>query len=135
MNPVNNMQQIDSWKDAEPFAGMVVAYQTPSFYFNEPKERYTVGDLSFGYVNGTVDTWSSGETGGSMENVLKPSSVPSNFALIPSKLKNASFKMRKATVEEVTLLSKAVNDGEAKLTYSAKDRTIQLFAKYIESQK
>lgn len=126
------MKTILTWEDAEEFKGKFVAYESSSCYFSPCDNRFNIDNVNFAYVNSMVNPWNSGETGGSMENFLLPTSVPSNYALIPSTLKNASMKMREASIEEIQLLKKAVECDKAKMSYTSTETVNAIFNRVLE---
>jgi len=132
----SEMKLINSWNDVTPFAGSVVAYMTNSCYFKGSKGFDLDNPLTqFSYVNPSISCWSYEEEGYYITRLLKPEEVPGTCALIDSKLKSPIL-MRRASSNEINLISQAIFAGQAKFEYkNEKDAKRILEQHFFETLK
>ncbi len=112
------MHSINTYKDMEPFAGCVVAYQTesPSFsdsfsFDDEPKVKFgTVSNMTsrFQGVGSAED-----RTGFMLYEFLKPASAITHHGMTKTELEQHSLTMRAAFPSEIDKLRNAIDLGKA----------------------
>lgn len=114
MNPIN------TYKDMQPFAGCVVAFQTKSYPFPDSFSFDDEPEVKFGTVsNMTYRFQASGKaedrTGYRLYEFLKPESdsYRTHRGMTKSKLEQHSLTMRAASQEEINKLRKAIELGKA----------------------
>lgn len=119
MNPVN------TYKDMQPYAGCVVAFQTKSHSFSDSFSFDEKPEVKFGTVSNITSRWQgSGDpedrTGYTLYEFLKPKSAIMHHAMTKSSLERDALIMRAASPEEIDKLRSAIDLGTASHCHSSR---------------
>lgn len=112
MNPVN------TYKDMQPYAGCVVAYQTESYSFRDSYSFDDAPEVKFGTISDVTCRFQGDEddedrTGFTLYEFLKPKSSITHHGLTKSELEWHSLTMRAASPDEIDKLQTAIDLGKA----------------------
>ena len=112
------MDPVNTYKDMQPFAGCVVAYQTKSSSFSDSFSFDDEPEVKFGTVsNRTVHFRGIGDaedrTGFWLYEFLKPKSDIMHHGMTKSELERHSLTMRAASPDEIDKLRRAIDLGKA----------------------
>lgn len=110
MNPVN------TYKDMQPFAGCVVAFQSKSDYFHRDFSFEDAPEVKFATLSEKTASFREGvedSTGFTLYEFLKPKSVMMHYVLDKPMLERSSLLMRAATPNEINKLRHVTHLGKA----------------------
>ena len=112
MNPVN------TYKDMQPFAGCIVAYQTKSYSFSDSFSFDDEPEVKFGTVSNMTSRFqgigdAEDRTGFMLYEFLKPKSTIMHHGMTKSELERHALTMRAASPDEIDKLRSAIDLGKA----------------------
>lgn len=119
----NDMTQIISWRDIQPFAGSLVTYTTPTHYFTLGVKNPINNNeqVHYGYIEEEPTYYDHiSETGYKMLQLLAPEQFAGACSLTDSTLKNSNMRMRKSIAEEILQICKALATNKAKFAHGPK---------------
>lgn len=119
---MEDKKSLNTWQQAAPFAGHVVAYTTCSLFYGS-KKGYRIDSnndqLKYGYVTETSEAWIPNEKGHNLFQILQSEQEGcGNTPLINTLLKDSQVVMRLANIHEKTALLKALKNRTASMSSS-----------------
>ena len=113
-----SLKKILKYKDIREFSDKTVAYETDRYYFSGRENFHINGNKKVYYGIISDLHYNYGELGFDLSRICLKTSIPSNHALIDSKIKNNGYlQMRLATDEEKLILINALKLGECVIEY------------------